>query len=115
MYGRHFYDDKRRFGKTDELNLRSDEERAGRRGFYREKIAEIVNVHDSFAEARHRELHTVDFKRFHGSLLCFEIPYESDQIAIFVNVSAVGTRKRCQVVFNVHDVLHTQWERLVKW
>ena len=26
MYGRHFYDDKCRFGKTDEFNLRSDEE-----------------------------------------------------------------------------------------
>ena len=75
MYGRHFYDDKRRFGKTDELNLRSDEERAGRRGFYREKIAEIVNVHDSFAEARHREFHTMNLKWFHGSLLRFEVPY----------------------------------------
>ena len=47
MYGRHFHDDKRRLGETDELNLCSYEERSGRRGFYREKIAEIVNVHDS--------------------------------------------------------------------
>ena len=106
MYGRHFHDDKRRLGETDELNLCSYEERSRRRGFYREKIAEIVNVHDSFPEARHCELHTMNLKWLHGSFLCLEIPYESNQIAIFSNVGAVGTRKRCQVAFNIYDVLH---------
>ena len=97
MHRCHFHSDESWLGETNELNLRFDEEGSRRRGFYRKKIAEIVNIHDSFLEAWHRELHSMDLKWFHGSFFRLEIPHKSDQVAIFSDVGAVGTRKRCQV------------------
>ena len=114
MHRRHFHNDERRLGETNELNLRLDGEGSRCRGFYRKKIAKIVNIHGSFPEARHCELHSVDLKWVHGSFFRLEVPNKSDQVAIFSDVGAVGTSKRCQVAFNIHYVLYIQWKRLIE-
>ena len=115
MHRCHFHNDERRLGETNELNLRFDEEGSRRRGFYRKKIAKIVNIHDSFSEAWHCEFHSLDLKRFYGSFFRFEIPNKSFQVAIFSNICAVGTSKGRQVAFNIHNVLYIEWKRLIEW
>ena len=114
MHRCHFHNDERRLGETNELNLRFDEEGSRRRGLYWKKVAKIVNIHDSFSEARHCEFHSVDLKRFYGSFFRLEIPNKSDQVAIFSDVGAVGTSKGCQVAFNIHNVFYIQWKRLIE-
>ena len=106
MNRRHFNNNKGWLGQTNKLNLRLDEERSGRRGFNRQNTAKIVNIHDTFAQTRHCEFHSLNLKGSHGSFVCLEVPNKSDQVAILGDVSAVGTRKRGQVAFNIRCTLH---------
>ena len=54
-------------------------------------------------------------KRSHGSLVCLEVPNKSERVAVVGDVSAVGTRKRGQVAFNINDVLYIGRKRLIEW
>ena len=90
MYRRHFNSNECWLGQANKFNLRFDEERSGRRGVNRQKAAKIVNIHDSFAQTRHCEFHSVNLKWGHGSFVCLEVPNKSDQIAILSDVSAVS-------------------------
>jgi len=78
-------------------------------------VCETSTSRASTSQARHRELHARDTEGLNRPFSLLEIANESDQIAIFSDVGAVGRRKRGQVAFNVHDVLYIQWKRLVEW
>ena len=57
----------------------------------------------------------MDLKRSHRSFVCLEVPNKSDQLAVLGDVSAVGTRKRGQVAFNINDLLYIERKRLIEW